>query len=410
MKKELNGKKEAKRPLELYIHIPFCIKKCLYCDFLSFRAERNRKEQYVEKLAEEIEAMGASLKGPEHNPGYSVSSIFIGGGTPSILEPEQISRIFAALRSNFDIEDEIEITMEANPGTTEKKKLEHYKKEGINRLSLGLQSANDVELKVLGRIHTFREFLESYESARMAGFENINIDLMSALPGQTLYSYTETLETVVGLLPEHISAYSLIIEEDTAFYKQYGTFTQETLFPLLPDEDTEREMYHITKSLLKENGYERYEISNYARKGRECSHNIGYWTGCDYLGIGLGAASYLKGERFSNERDIKEYLSYDYKSFLNRMHHRERKMLSEKEKMEEMMFLGLRLSKGVGEQEFFNRFGKSMDSMYRSVLLRLSKQGLLEQYKPSNAPSVYWRLTEYGTDVSNCVMSEFLLD
>lgn len=432
-------------PLELYIHIPFCIRKCLYCDFLSFYAEEEIRERYVTKLTEELRAMSCYFRESQRaGRGYQVISVFFGGGTPSVLTAEQIKRIMDAVRRGFNFSGQAEVTIEANPGTVDAEKLKVYRDCGINRLSLGLQSANDRELTGLGRIHTFREFLDSFRLAREAGFQNINVDLMSALPGQTLSSYRETLRAVTELSPEHISAYSLIIEEGTPFYEKYGKekhgqekygeekYGEENQaeekyagdeyggnsagksgaqdVPPLPDEDAEREMYHFTKSFLKEKGYERYEISNYARSGMECRHNQGYWTGLEYLGLGLGASSYMKGERFTVETDLERYLSFTYDDFRRRSQHRERELLTKKEKMEEFMFLGLRLSRGVNAEEFMRRFGTPLECIYGGVLSGFLEDGLMEKYAGGiGGKELWWRLTEYGTDVSNRVLSGFLL-
>ena len=403
---------KKKTPLEIYIHIPFCVRKCLYCDFLSFKAEALQREQYVEKLIQEIEELG------KHCEGYEISSIFLGGGTPSLLEAEQTSRILEAVFRAFCVSEDAEVTTEANPGTADEKKLKAYRKSGINRLSLGLQSANDTELGELGRIHTYEDFLKSFRAARTAGFENINIDLMSALPGQTLDSYKRTLAMVTELKPEHISAYSLIVEEGTPFYARYGdtdAMPSKSRFLPLPDEDTERAMYHVTKEYLSKMGYERYEISNYAKPGRICRHNEGYWTGTQYLGLGLGASSYVWGERFFVETNLNTYLSYDRQDFADRKQHREREALTEQAKMEEFMFLGLRLTRGVSSLEFENRFGTPIAAIYGEALLRCLDDGLMEKMEKSrnangsDTGDIIWRFTEYGTDVSNQVLSLFLL-
>lgn len=401
--------KDNYTPLELYIHIPFCVRKCGYCDFLSFPADGAVRERYVKQLTEEIRAMGY-LYGTEKNAGgrYQAASVFFGGGTPSVLTAEQTDRIMAAVRESFRLAENAEVTTEANPGTVDERKLAAYRACGINRLSLGLQSADGGELRLLGRIHTFEEFLQGYHAARSAGFDNINVDLMSALPGQSLQSWKQTLRTVAELRPEHISAYSLIIEENTPFYESYGE--NRDACPPLPDEETEREMYYFTKKYLEMMGYERYEISNYALPGKECRHNEGYWTGTEYLGLGLGASSYIKGERFSNETDLEKYLSLDTEELKDRRHHLERETLTPQDKMEEFMFLGLRLSRGVGADEFEKRFGVPMERIYGGVLAEYLAAGLMEKYTAGETNDrLYWRLTEYGTDVSNRVLSGFLL-
>lgn len=376
-----------KKNMELYIHVPFCVKKCAYCDFLSFPADEGTKRRYVEKLMEEMRTMGAVCRD------NTVSTVFVGGGTPSILKGEWMEELFSVLRENFSLEPDAEISMEANPGTVTKEKLFSYRRAGINRLSFGLQSAKERELSALGRIHRFEDFLESFRAARECGFENINVDLMSALPGQTADSWMETLKRTAELSPEHISAYSLIVEEGTPFYEAYGS---EAGRKLLPDEETEREMYHRTKAFLRECGYERYEISNYAKPGFACLHNIGYWTGVPYLGLGLGAASYLNGKRFSGHGDMETYLASAAGTYENEV------QLTKKDMEEEFFFLGLRLTKGVSLAEFKERFGEDAAAVYPGVMERFVKEGA------ANLSDGRFFLTDYGMDVSNYVMAEFL--
>lgn len=380
-----------KQALELYIHIPFCVRKCAYCDFLSFPATERAHEEYVAKLIEEINGQSAGFQD------YRVTSIFLGGGTPSILSADLMRDLFEALYQCFDIAVDAEISIEANPGTLTMEKLFMYHTCGINRISIGLQSADDEELKVLGRIHCYDDFLKSFQRARQAGFTNINVDLMSALPGQTVQSWKNTLRKVMMLKPEHISAYSLIIEEGTPFYDRYHA--DRSAFP---DEEMDREMYHLTEEVMAAQGFRRYEISNYAKPGYECRHNIGYWTGVDYLGLGLGASSYTHGFRYHNVTDMDEYLSLDLSE--SGAAARDIQKLSEKEQIEEFMFLGLRMMRGVSGSEFFERFGLNLWSIYGEVFERLAAQGLLEVRKPEV------RLTELGIDVSNMVLSEFLLE
>lgn len=430
-----------KKSLELYVHIPFCARKCLYCDFLSFRALAAVHQEYTAQLIREIEVQGAL------NNEYQVTTVFIGGGTPSVMDPLFIRDIMDALYRSFDIARDAEITIEVNPGTLLAGKLQVYRACGINRLSIGLQSADNRELKALGRIHSFEEFLKSFQSARMAGFTDINVDLMSSIPGQTLDSWKNTLKKVTMLKPEHISAYSLIIEEGTPFWDRYGAAGQEasgglaavqggqpdapgspeavsvsrlpasnwtgsalrgrTAYPPLPDEDTENRIYHLTRNFLKSQGYERYEISNYAKPGHECRHNIGYWTEASYLGLGLGAASYVGGCRFSNERDLDAYLSLDFSEesglpALKALHGQVQE-LSREEQMEEFMFLGLRMIRGISEIDFVAMFGVKLETVYGPVISRLKADGLMKQ------EGVWLSLTEWGMDVSNFVLSEFLL-
>lgn len=376
-----------KRELGIYVHIPFCIKKCNYCDFLSAPATKQVQKYYVDGLTKQIKQYKELIRE------YEVKTIFFGGGTPSALEIKELKRIMEQLEEF--INDEQEITIEANPGTLTKEKLMFYKKSGFNRLSIGLQSANERELKLLGRIHTYEDFLQNYIDARESGFENINIDLMSALPGQTKDTYKESLKKVLMLNPEHISAYSLIIEEGTKFYDWYNGRED-----LLPDEDTERDMYYFTKEYLKEKGYQRYEISNYAKKGFESRHNLSYWSGTDYLGLGLGASSLIKGNRFRMESDLEKFCQGALEE--NNLE-RDKMELTRREQMEEFMFLGLRKIEGIDENEFYNRFQVTMEEVYGSVLKKLTDEKLIEKMKNK----IF--LTKYGIDVSNIVLSEFLL-
>lgn len=371
------------RPLEIYIHIPFCVKKCNYCDFLSGPAPEEERQAYAESLCRKVRSYGNLAKA------YRVVSIFVGGGTPSILEGEQIKRIFSAVRQTFFIEESAEVTIEVNPGTVTEEKLKTYREAGVNRLSIGLQSVKDEELRLLGRIHSFGDFLETYRMARKEGFGNINVDLISAVPGQTRESWAQTLETAAGLCPEHISAYSLIIEEGTPFYEIYGPESSRSgekskEFPALPDEDEERQMYQDTKDILARHGYERYEISNYARKGYECRHNLGYWDRTEYLGIGTGASSFMEHKRWVQDEEPHE--------------------LSESEEMEEYMFLGLRKTKGVSAKRFKAEFTAPIEEVYGAVISDMISKGLMVQ------DGDFLRLTDRGTDVSNYVMSMFLLD
>ena len=382
------------KELELYLHIPFCERKCAYCDFLSAPADLPVRISYIKKLQEEI-----AYYGPEFEE-YQVSSIFLGGGTPTILEGYQLAAILETVKKYFRLVADAEITVECNPGTLTAGKAEKLVQAGFNRLSMGLQSADDRELQLLGRIHNFAQFLESYDLARKAGFENINVDLMSALPGQTLKSWQNTLQKVTALRPEHISAYSLIIEEGTPFYERFAEderIREEGGHPrLLPEEAIERQMYELTQRFLHTKGYERYEISNYAKPGSECRHNCGYWTRKDYLGLGLGASSLVGHQRFQNTSDLKEYREQEY-------HHIHTETLDKKSEMEEFMFLGLRLMTGISRQQFEKTFQVTLDSVYGEVLRKLKSEQLIEEV------AGYVRLTEYGIDVSNYVLSEFLL-
>lgn len=383
----------------IYLHIPFCVKKCNYCDFLSAPADWNTQKRYVEALKKEISFYQDRLEN------YTISSIFFGGGTPSVLEEKWIKELLEIIFEAYSVEEDAEITIEANPETLTKEKLESYKKAGINRLSIGLQSTENEQLKRLGRIHTYEKFLEIYAFARNAGFDNINVDLMSGLPFQTQSEWEETLRKVVSLVskPEHISAYSLIIEEGTQFYE-----IEEDLS--LPKEEADRQMYWRTKELLEREGYLRYEISNYALPSKESRHNQIYWNLKEYLGMGLGAASYFGGSRFKNTEDLKEYLSFLEDS--NLQHNKKEKIglqrdiqiLSKKERMEEFMFLGLRQTKGISEHKFLELFQVNVMELYGNKVESAIQMGML------------WRkngrigLTERGIDVSNIVLAEFLLD
>ncbi len=381
------------KPLSVYVHIPFCMKKCNYCDFLSAPATRERQEAYIAALCLEIEQEEKSYVN------HVVQTIFIGGGTPSILTGEDISRIFRTLKQNYKFADNPEITIEVNPGTVTGEKLQDYRQAGINRLSIGLQSAMDNELRALGRIHNYSDFLNTYNDAVKSGFNNINIDLMSAIPEQTMDSYLATLHSVTELkpAPTHISAYSLIVEEGTPFYENT---------PELPDEDTERGLYKITNVFLAERGYHRYEISNYAKSGYECKHNQVYWRRGDYVGFGLGAASLVNNTRFSNSREFESYVN---QTASNTIKVESRQVLTLQEQMEEFMFLGLRMMSGVSKREFENLFGQSIDQVYPELVEKLIGEGLLKRLTITETGDERIALTDFGIDVSNQVMAEFLL-
>ncbi len=347
-------------------------------------------------------------------------SIFLGGGTPSLLPSRETGRILERTRSGFAVAEDVEITIECNPGTVTEQKLRDYITHGINRLSIGLQSTDDEELKRIGRIHDYGSFLETYSLARAAGFDNINIDLMAGLPGQGMASYRRTLERVVALSPEHISAYSLILEEGTPLYVNQNAYR-------FPDEDEDREMYELTGTVLGEAGFHRYEISNYAREGWECRHNKVYWRRGDYVGFGLGASSMVGNVRWKNPDVQADYAaclkrmeardrhsdsgcvihaagtqSEPFAEMLRRTGRREVQPLTPQEQMEEFMFLGLRLMEGVGLEEFRQYFGKTADEIYGKQMKSLVQQGLLERTGPR------LRLTPRGIDVSNMVFAEFL--
>ena len=396
---------QNKEELSLYIHIPFCVRKCGYCDFLSAPADEKARDRYVQALLMEIER----YRGTE-TADRKIKTLYIGGGTPSILSVNQLDCIIQKIKCTFNFCDDIEASMEMNPGTVSKEKCRALYQMGINRLSIGLQSTNDMELKTLGRIHSYEDFLNTYTWCREAGFQNINVDLMAALPYQTVESYTTGLRKIIRLAPEHISAYSLILEEGTPFYQKYNS----GCYPL-PDEEQERLMYRKTEQILAQAGYERYEISNYAKKGYACRHNLVYWQGGDYLGLGLGSSSYMDGVRFHNTTDFETYVNQG-------AYVEDREVLSVQAKMEEFMFLGLRVMAGVSGTEFEKRFGKTMEDVYGDVLRKHEEEGLLQIERKedrketavaepakgkTNIEKVM--LTTKGVDVSNYVFADFLL-
>ncbi len=378
-------KNNRRIPLELYVHIPFCVRKCQYCDFLSGPSDEETKDRYIEALLKEIRAA-------EHTENYEIVSVFIGGGTPSALKAEAIASIMRTLQEQFFFCEDAEVTIEANPGTVDLEKLTIYRNVGINRLSLGLQSTDAEELKLLGRIHSYEEFLKSYEWAREAGFSNINIDLMFAIPGQTGEAWRQHLYQVAELNPEHISAYSLIIEEGTPFAEQNLD---------LPDEDTEYQMYEDTAEILERYGYRQYEISNYAKQGYMCRHNAGYWQRREYLGFGLGASSLYGGMRFSNTHQMQEYLKESRNPDQIR---KDVTVLSRNEQIEEFMFLGLRMTEGISEKKFEENFDVRLMDVYGDILQKYEETGFMEHIETK------WRLTRKGIHVSNHILADFLLD
>ena len=378
-------KNNRRIPLELYVHIPFCVRKCQYCDFLSGPSDEETKDRYIEALLKEIRAA-------EHTEDYEIVSVFIGGGTPSALKAEAIASIMRTLQEQFFFCEDAEVTIEANPGTVDLEKLTIYRNVGINRLSLGLQSTDAEELKLLGRIHSYEEFLKSYEWAREVGFSNINIDLMFAIPGQTGEAWRQHLYQVAELNPEHISAYSLIIEEGTPFAEQNLD---------LPDEDTEYQMYEDTAEILERYGYRQYEISNYAKQGYMCRHNAGYWQRREYLGFGLGASSLYRGMRFSNTRRMQEYLKESRNPDQIR---KDVTVLSRNERIEEFMFLGFRMTEGISEKKFEENFDVRLMDVYGDILQKYEETGFVEHIETK------WRLTRKGIHVSNHILADFLLD
>ena len=379
-----------KKDLGLYIHIPFCIKKCAYCDFLSWSGDKDQKEEYVRDLEQEIRSYKTFAAD------YQVSTVYFGGGTPSILETGQIERIMEALRQTFRIEKKAEITLEMNPGTARKEKLKVYRQLGINRLSIGIQSVKNENLKLLGRIHTYEDFLESYHMAREAGFDNISGDLISSLPGQTLEEWKEELKILIRTPLEHLSVYQLIIEEGTEFYERYGEHEE-----LLPDEETSREIYLWTGEYLENQGFRQYEISNYARAGKESRHNLRYWGRKDYLGLGLGAASMIRNMRMSNTRDWEKYRTGCRDP---RKIREEVEFLEEPRQIEEFMFLGLRKTRGVSRKEFRRTFGKNLDLIYEKTLKKYLENGMLQE----SGDRIF--LSEEGILLSNQIFADFLFD
>ena len=371
------------KKISLYVHIPFCERKCLYCDFLSFSASEETKKEYVRALIRQTGEAAPAYKD------FQVKTIFFGGGTPSVLPGGDIIDIMDAIRENFDVDKSAEVSIEINPGTAYD--LNSYKKAGITRLSIGLQSADDGELIKLGRIHRLKDFEALYEQVLSAGFDNVNVDLMSGIPGQTLASFEKSLRYLAEgherPRPAHISAYSLSVEEGTPFSKMDLD---------LPDEDTEREMYKITSDILSQYGYGHYEISNYALEGYECEHNKVYWKRGNYLGLGLGASSMVDNVRWKNTDIIEDFIKkddFDKKS---------PEQLSVEDQMEEFMFLGLRMRDGVSIDGFREYFNAPMPPKYEQVIEKYISLGLLK--KERNCVM----LTHDGINVSNMVMSEFI--
>ena len=386
-----------REPLGVYIHFPFCVKKCNYCDFLSGPADSGTRRAYADALCREIYSFGREYgmrEKPSRDEKIPVDTIFLGGGTPSVMDPADLVRVIETVREVFDVLPGAEISMEMNPGTFREEMLAFVKKY-MGRVSLGLQSADDGELRTLGRIHTYSEFEHCYDALRDAGIANINVDLMSAIPGQTLASWEKSLSRILSMEPEHISCYSLIIEEGTPFYNLFEDGRLD-----LPDEDEEREMYYLTERLLASHGYRRYEISNYARPGYECRHNVRYWRRAPYIGFGIGAASLYDETRWSNTRDLQRYLSGSGSLPDIR---EEIQNLSISEQMEEFMFLGLRMMEGVSAADFAEKFGCELNSVFGAACMRLISEGLLVQEGDR------YKLTSRGIDVSNSVLAEFLL-
>lgn len=385
----IDGGVEKMDNIGLYIHIPFCRQKCLYCDFPSFAGKEGMMQAYVDALTAEIKSRRKEY------PKKKVVSVFFGGGTPTALEIPMLEQLMQAVWENWDIAEDAEITTEANPGTLDRKMVNALKKMGFNRLSMGVQAWQNRLLKELGRIHTIEGFLENYQAVREAGFENVNVDLMFALPHQTMADWQETVKNITALQPEHISAYSLIIEEGTPFFDRYEKGLLEPA-----SEELDREMYHWAVDYLAEMGYEQYEISNFAKKGRQSRHNRIYWQAEEYLGMGLGSHSYMEGTRFHNRYDLQGYIAAKGDVSLLK---EEVEVIMETDALAEFMFLGLRLTEGVSFDRFRTRFGRELYEIYGTQVRELIDVGLLAE----DATGI--RLTRRGIDVSNVVFEKFLL-
>ncbi len=375
--------------LGIYIHIPFCKQKCFYCDFCSFANKNEMQGKYVETVINEI-------KNITHKEKYTVTTIYLGGGTPSILNPDYIKNILQEIKSSFEILDDAEITIEINPGTVNEEKLKKYKEYGINRLSIGLQSANDKILKKIGRIHDYKQFEETFFYARKCGFKNINVDLMIGLPTQAVEDVKQTLEKIIQKNPEHISVYSLIIEEGTIIEKLINENKLQ-----LPDEETERIMYWTVVNELKENGYNQYEISNFSKKTYESKHNTNCWKQKQYIGLGTSAHSYLNKKRYSNTNNIEEYIKNIQENNISKniTIHEEQ---TEESTMNEYMLLGLRMIQGININEFKQKFKIDPTIKYKETLEKLQKENLIQITKTSI------KLTKQGIDFGNIVWEEFI--
>lgn len=376
------------KTIGLYIHIPFCRQKCLYCDFPSWAGKEGQMQGYVDALTKEIRNRGKEYTDRQ------VVSVFFGGGTPTTLSVPMLEQLMQAVFESWDIAEDAEITTEANPGTLDGEMADALKKMGFNRLSMGVQAWQNRLLKDLGRIHTIESFQENYKAVREAGFDNVNTDLMFALPNQTMADWQETVRNIVALNPEHISAYSLILEEGTPFFDRYEKGELEPAA-----EELDREMYHWAVDYLAKMGYGQYEISNFAKKGRQSRHNRIYWQAEEYLGMGLGAHSYMDGERFHNRYDLQEYIDAEGEVSLLK---EDVEVITEEDALAEFMFLGLRLTEGVSFARFRERFGQEMKNIYGRQIEELVKDGLLKE------DEIGIRLTVRGVDISNVVFEKFL--
>lgn len=380
------------KQLGIYIHIPFCKNKCQYCDFVSFQGIEDKQEKYINCLIKEIE----SKNWEEINKKYEVTTIYIGGGTPSFIDSKHIQNLLKTLKEKINLKEEIEITLEVNPGTANKEKILRYKEAGINRLSIGLQSTNNKLLKEIGRIHTYEQFLETYKLAKEAGFENINVDLMLALPNQSIQDLKQSVEDVIKLNSNHISVYSLILEEGTPFYEldQEGKLN-------LPSEEQERQMYWYVKNKLELAGYNHYEISNFSKFGKESKHNLNCWNQEEYLGFGLAAHSYFDNKRFSNISNLDLYMkNIEENSQEKNVEIHEDQSLEDKKK--EYILLGLRKIEGVSISKFKEKFVDNPIYLFKNQLSKLVEEELLE------IDGDYIKLTNKGLDLANLVWEEFI--
>ena len=386
-----------KKELGIYIHIPFCKQKCYYCDFVSFPDKINLQEKYIEALIKELKSYNLEE--------YDVTTIYIGGGTPSYISSDLIKKVLENLKgkikNNKTKWEDIEITIEVNPGTVNKEKLEEYKKQGINRLSIGLQTTNDILLKKIGRIHTYKEFLDTYNLARNIGFENINVDLIIGLPEETISDVKKDLENIIKINPEHISVYSLIVEEGT---KIENLLNENKI--TLPDEESERRMYWFVKNTLELNGYNHYEISNFAKENMESKHNINCWEQKEYIGLGIASHSYVENIRYGNTSNLEKYI--ENKDFVNEQELETKKIRiidevqSKEDIKKEYMMLGLRKVKGVKISKFKEKFGENPIYIFRNELEKLVRENLIVV----DGDNIY--LSNKGLDLANLVFEEFI--
>lgn len=388
-----------KKEIGLYIHIPFCRQKCYYCDFVSYANKYEIVERYIKCLKKEIIQYANENKiMSEHGlePRYVIKTIYIGGGTPSSIDEIYIVNLLQTVKENFEVKKDAEITIEVNPGTVNKEKLEVYKETGINRLSIGLQAVQDEILKNIGRIHTYKDFENTYEYAREVGFDNINVDLMIDLPNQTLEDVKESVKTIINLKPEHISVYSLILEENTKMYEMINS----KVVSIAPD-DTERQMYWYVKETLEKNKYIQYEISNFARAGFESKHNMDCWKQNEYIGVGVNASSFMEDKRYSNIPELETYIENIENGTPNKNLILE-EILDEESKMNEFMMLGLRKIDGVNIKDFEQKFNTNPIMKYCKILDKLSHEGLIEV----DANNI--KLSKKGIDLANLVWEEFI--